>query len=447
MSDPVYAYHQHPPRPHVFPASRLRHSVGGVGQGAAAGGWTCPCVGRRACCPRSVLVLFLIVLCIYIPLNVIYVVTSSSSGASHSVQYGAKDGQRRDNIAVEVSNIMPGAEGKVDLVLSIDLKDLLRFLDKMAMPDGAATVNPLPRNTSIVLHNPALCQHHELDWLVYVHSAPANTERRMNLRRTWANVNLFKQQRFKVVFLMGQSSVLGTQAVIQEEFKKYGDIVVGDFEDHYKNLTLKGVMGLQWASTYCHNAPLVLKTDDDAFVNIFEVMHILDGYKGTSKLAACPLWKDNSMPILRDPTKCMKWCVKYTEFPGRTHFPKYCAGLTFILSRDLVSEMYKASFSTPFFWIDDVYVTGLLAGKVKDVGYVDFLRNFTLKEKVALDQYSDLSHKPTLYFVHIKQAENFHKFWQLTLQRLPVSDLELLSSETLDMYPDLKLREKLQPAS
>ena len=80
-------------------------------------------------------------------------------------------------------------------------------------------------------------------------------------------------------------------------------------------------------------------------------------------------------------------CVKYNEFPGRSHFLQYCTGLTFIMSCDIIPEMYKALYSTPFFWIDDVYVTGALTPKVKNIEYIDLVKNFTLKEAIAHDEY------------------------------------------------------------
>ncbi len=66
-----------------------------------------------------------------------------------------------------------------------------------------------------------------------------------------------------------------------------------------------------------------------------------------------------------------KWlfcrCVEEHEFPGRTGYPKYCAGINFILSADLVPELYRASFSTGFFWVDDVFATGILPLKVNNI--------------------------------------------------------------------------------
>ena len=160
-----------------------------------------------------------------------------------------------------------------------------------------------------------------------------------------------------------------------------------------------------------------------------------------NKILACPLWKDNTMPILRDPKKCMKWCVKYTEFPGRSYFPQYCAGLAFIISQAMITDMYQASKSTPFFWIDDVYITGLLAGKVKSVGYVDYLKMFTLKEQLAHDNYISNVTEVTYMFSHVKKKDNFERIWNATLSRLDTNTLRVINPEILKSYP--KLQEKI----
>ena len=55
---------------------------------------------------------------------------------------------------------------------------------------------------------------------------------------------------------------------VVEESRTYGDILQEDFVDSYMNLTLKSVMGLKWASTYCSQTQYLLKTDDDIFVNV-----------------------------------------------------------------------------------------------------------------------------------------------------------------------------------
>jgi len=51
--------------------------------------------------------------------------------------------------------------------------------------------------------------------------------------------------------------------------------VQGNFIDSYKNLTLKAVLGLRWMSQYCSQAPFAIKTDDDTFLNIFEMIRLM----------------------------------------------------------------------------------------------------------------------------------------------------------------------------
>ena len=40
-----------------------------------------------------------------------------------------------------------------------------------------------------------------------------------------------------------------------------------DFIDSYRNLTVKSIMALKWATEHCKNAKLIFKMDDDTLVN------------------------------------------------------------------------------------------------------------------------------------------------------------------------------------
>ena len=51
----------------------------------------------------------------------------------------------------------------------------------------------------------------------------------------------------------------------------HGDIFLLDFEDNYRNLTLKTMLSLRWALDECQKFKYVLKTDDDMIVN-FDVL-------------------------------------------------------------------------------------------------------------------------------------------------------------------------------
>lgn len=54
----------------------------------------------------------------------------------------------------------------------------------------------------------------------------------------------------------------------QKEIDLFGDIIIADMKDSYKNLTLKVLYMVDWASTYCSNARFFMKTDDDVFLNV-----------------------------------------------------------------------------------------------------------------------------------------------------------------------------------
>ncbi len=45
---------------------------------------------------------------------------------------------------------------------------------------------------------------------------------------------------------------------------------------------------------------------------------------------------------------------------GETHYPVYYSGMFVVIDAHLIPEMYNASKYTPFFWVDDVYLTGTL---------------------------------------------------------------------------------------
>ena len=61
------------------------------------------------------------------------------------------------------------------------------------------------------------------------------------------------------------------QAAIDEENLSHHDIIQGDFLDTYRNLSYKNIMGKLWVSEFCQAAQLVIKTDDDQYVDLYGV--------------------------------------------------------------------------------------------------------------------------------------------------------------------------------
>ena len=75
----------------------------------------------------------------------------------------------------------------------------------------------------------------------------------------------------KLAFLLGRPEDEKKQEMLQEENEKHRDIVQGDFLDTYHNLSYKAIMGHLWVSEFCDQAEFVVKTDDDVFIDLYEV--------------------------------------------------------------------------------------------------------------------------------------------------------------------------------
>ena len=337
--------------------------------------------------------------------------------------------------------------------VAIEINDLIKVMGDLYSND--TDDDQLPMNVSYVMHNPRLCADApNLKYIVYFHSAPRNRERRDIMRQTWGNARLLKDQSSRVVFLVGLPKDNATQENLLTEFAQHGDIVQGNFHDDYRNLTLKGIMGLKWISTYCAQAQYALKSDDDAFVNIFGMMGVMEEHADKNRIIACVAYKEGSMPILRYPRKCYKWCIKYREMIGREYYPPYCAGLAFLLSREMVSEMYAASLNTPFFWVDDAFVSGLLPSKVSGLERVALNRHFCLGGHEAYAAYMNPEVKELKHYL-IHGVSNLQRveMWRALLQKLNSTQKALLSNDVetnatmlLTRYSTTTLRPKFPAA-
>ena len=92
--------------------------------------------------------------------------------------------------------------------------------------------------------------------------------------------------------------------------------------------------------------------------NVFPVL------ENTSRSLVCNV--NSFPPILRTPGE--KWFVEESQFPGLDYYPfEYCNGLFVTMTSDLIAPMLRAARTMPFFWIDDVYLFGLLPSVIGDV--------------------------------------------------------------------------------
>ncbi|XP_052795955.1 lactosylceramide 1,3-N-acetyl-beta-D-glucosaminyltransferase-like isoform X1 [Mya arenaria] len=249
----------------------------------------------------------------------------------------------------------------------------------------------------------------ELSFLVVVHSATVHFMRRSSIRETWANHRLFSNHSMRIIFLLGMPEKDTTQTLIEHETMLYKDIVQGKFVDSYKNLTHKGVLGLRWITENCKQARFIIKVDDDVFLNVFKVLEKVETeFKNKTRNIWCPVRKKGTSEIQR---KSGKWKVDEREFKNMTHFPvTYCNGFISIITSDIIPELFEAARTTPFFWVDDVYLFGLLPDKIGGVKH-EGLPHLNLNENDAIKCFENTNKTCPLLVANAHSDGVMDKLW------------------------------------
>ncbi|CAG5120300.1 unnamed protein product [Candidula unifasciata] len=272
------------------------------------------------------------------------------------------------------------------------------------------TIYPANRIGNYIFSNPNLCEDvPSIDFIIIVQTATTHFERRQRIRATFANTSLFYPAQIRTAFLLGKANDSAITEKLWQEHRTYNDTVMGDFIDDYYNLTLKGVMGLRWVKDHCPNAAFVLRIDDDVVINMFTLVYLfLPQMKTKKRTIVCEVHANNTLSVARNG----RWKVDSHIFPNRTTYPyPYCAGYTVLLTPDLIDELYQAAKVTPFFWIDDNYLFGLLPFVIGNINFTNYelYRFLSPLYKNAINCTLPQTWRCPLYTILIKDNE----FWPL----------------------------------
>lgn len=122
--------------------------------------------------------------------------------------------------------------------------------------------------------------------LIVTVSAAENWAKRDLIRQTWAGSQLLKADWAQLVFLIGSPSTENrfVKKRLEKERLEHGDLVQVNVVDTYTNLTLKSIALLHWTHTHCPEAELVLKCDDDNYINVNVLMEILPSMNDTRSI-------------------------------------------------------------------------------------------------------------------------------------------------------------------
>lgn len=221
----------------------------------------------------------------------------------------------------------------------------------------------LESTREFVINKPNFCDDDNgatNDLLVVVNSAVSHFEARDAIRQTWGQFAV--ERGSLVLFLLGSVDPSSADAdVIQEkvfeEESLHGDLLQGTFVDNYYNLTLKTISLLRWVNATCDRIKYVLKIDDDMFVNMQMMVDFCETRlfpkAVIGKLAR--KWKPHR-------NKLSKWFVPQEAFNG-TVYPNFATGPAYMFSGDATRPLLETSLALTPIYLEDVYVTGIVAEK------------------------------------------------------------------------------------
>ncbi|XP_063972016.1 beta-1,3-galactosyltransferase 5 isoform X2 [Diachasmimorpha longicaudata] len=198
----------------------------------------------------------------------------------------------------------------------------------------------------------------DMDLIIVITSAPSHTEARTAIRKSWGLLG--QRTNVSVVFILGMTGDPKLESHLQREQKLYGDMIRGQFLDSYFNLTLKTISMLEWIDTYCPRANFILKTDDDVFINMPQLLSFVKKHETDRNVVFGKLahkWRP-----FRDPKS--KYFVSRNEYKNRL-YPNFMSGPAYLLSSDVINKLYKTALNENFFKLEDVFITGMVASKLQ----------------------------------------------------------------------------------
>ncbi|KAM3623222.1 uncharacterized protein V6R79_008604 [Siganus canaliculatus] len=212
-----------------------------------------------------------------------------------------------------------------------------------------------PRNYVFTMDNTEVCKTKTPFLVLMVPVRPNDVAARDAIRQTWGKDNLVQGQVVVTLFMLGYSGGAGVEQMqmkLQQENLQYHDLIQSNFLDTYLNLTIKTMVIMDWLATRCPTAAYAMKVDSDMFLNIDNLVLMLQkqGIPTMNYLTGMLMW---NRPVVR--TKSSKWYVPEELYPEPT-YPTYTLGMGYIFSNDLPQRFVEISKSIKPFNIEDAYI-------------------------------------------------------------------------------------------
>ncbi|KAG0470091.1 hypothetical protein HPP92_016791 [Vanilla planifolia] len=214
--------------------------------------------------------------------------------------------------------------------ISGDIKLLSVVSSGLPTFEDAERVNDLE-----LLKSSAFPIHKDVDLFIGVFSTANNFKQRMAVRRTWMQYDSVRSGAVLVRFFVGLHKNQLVNEELWSEACTYGDIQLMPFVDYYNLITWKTV-AICIYGTHVVSAKYVMKTDDDAFVRIDEMLSSLSDARAARGLLYGRISSEDHPN--RDTNS--KWYISPEEWPGQI-YPPWAHGPGYVISKDVAMDVYK----------------------------------------------------------------------------------------------------------
>ncbi|XP_071752372.1 beta-1,3-galactosyltransferase 1-like [Centroberyx gerrardi] len=212
-----------------------------------------------------------------------------------------------------------------------------------------------PRNYKFIMDDTEVCKAKTPFLVLMVPVAPGDVAARGAIRKTWGKEGLVQGELVQTLFLLGLpggADAEQQQGKLKQENLQHHDLIQSDFQDSYRNLTIKTMVMLEWLSAHCIKASYVMKIDSDMFLNVPNLVKLLlDPSTPKQNYMTGLVWWHS--PVLRDPSN--KFYMP-REVIAEPEYPPYPLGMGYVMSLDLPGKILGVSPQIRPIYIEDAYL-------------------------------------------------------------------------------------------
>ncbi|CAK8692955.1 unnamed protein product [Clavelina lepadiformis] len=210
----------------------------------------------------------------------------------------------------------------------------------------------------------------KISWsmIIFIKSAASYGIRREWIRNTWGSIGYLDGATFQIVFVIGQAKAT-TQALLDEEYNRYGDILQVEASDAYQDVGLKTLSGMQWTLDKLPRQYFYSSGDDDMMIDLVKVKEAVD-----QNIAKTSEEKWPEFPIICTfetslvESKPIRWKLSKNYISEKDYrwpfWPKFCKGGFYTTSVRVITQLWEASLTSKRINTDDVFITGILRQKI-----------------------------------------------------------------------------------